>query len=105
MQRMFFKRHPSVGARPGTLVVPASAQPPRITATEYAADHATTVEITDVEQLRPYLTGTTSVWIDIQGLGDERLLRALGELFSIHPLALEDVVNAPQRPKVEEYPN
>lgn len=101
---MFFKRHPAVGARPGTLVVPVSAPPPRITATEYNADRATTVAISDVEQLRHYLTGKANVWVDVQGIGDEAILRALGELFSIHPLALEDVVNAPQRPKVEEYP-
>lgn len=104
MQRMFFKRRPPVGSRPGTLVVPASAPAPKITVIEYAADHATTTEIKDVEQLRPLLAGTTTAWIDVQGIGDESVLRALGDLFSIHPLALEDVVNAPQRPKVEEYP-
>jgi magnesium transporter len=27
----------------------------------------------------------------------------LGKVFSLHPLVLEDVVNVPQRPKVEEY--
>jgi magnesium transporter len=27
----------------------------------------------------------------------------IGEIFSIHPLALEDLVNAPQRPKAEAY--
>jgi magnesium transporter len=105
MQRVFFKRHPTVGARPGTLVIPASAQPPQITATEYSPDGATTVAIQQVEQLRPYLASDKSVWIEVQGLGDEATLRALGELFSIHPLALEDIVNAPQRPKVEEYPD
>src|SRR5688572_29578278 len=103
MQRVFFKRHPQVGARPGTLVISTSAQAPRITAIEYSADIATTVEISDVAQLRPYLTGKTNVWIHVQGIGDEAIMRALGEMFSIHPLALEDVVNTPQRPKVEEY--
>ncbi len=42
-------------------------------------------------------------WIDVQGLGDEATFRALAELFAIHPLAMEDLVNAPQRPKVESY--
>ena len=104
MQRVFFKRHPTVGARPGTLVIPPTAERPCITAIEYAADHATTVTITNVEDLRPLLASATSVWIDVQGIGDEATLRALGDLFSIHPLALEDIVNTPQRPKVEEYP-
>ena len=42
-------------------------------------------------------------WVDVQGLGDEGVLRRLAEIFSIHPLALEDAVNAPQRPKTEAY--
>jgi exodeoxyribonuclease VII small subunit len=42
-------------------------------------------------------------WIDIQGLGDEPLLRRVGEIFALHPLALEDLVNVPQRPKIEHY--
>jgi magnesium transporter len=104
MQRVFFKRHPQVGARPGTLVIPASAPPPKITATEYSPDAASTIAISDVAQLQPYLSGSKNVWIEVQGLGNEATLRALGELFGIHPLALEDVVNTPQRPKVEEYP-
>jgi len=40
---------------------------------------------------------------DVCGLGDEPVPRRLGEIFDIHPLALEDVVNVPQRPKAEAY--
>ena len=43
------------------------------------------------------------LWIDVQGLGDEKLLHGLAELFAIHPLALEDVANVPVRPKTESY--
>jgi len=105
MQRVFFKRHPSVGARPGTLVIPRSAEPPRITATEYDAEYLKSTAITDVAQLKPFLASKRTVWIEVQGIGDEAIMRALGEMFAIHPLALEDVVNTPQRPKVEDYPN
>lgn len=47
---------------------------------------------------------TTSVsWVDVKGLGSEAILRQIGQVFNLHPLVLEDVVNVPQRPKVEEY--
>ena len=36
------------------------------------------------------------LWVDVQGLGDEKLLHRLAEIFAIHPLALEDV-SASQR--------
>jgi magnesium transporter len=44
-----------------------------------------------------------TTWIDIRGLADEGILRAVAGELNIHPLALEDVVNVPQRPKAEEY--
>ena len=43
------------------------------------------------------------LWVNVQGLGDEALLRELAEIFTIHPLALEDVANLPVRPKSESY--
>ncbi len=42
-------------------------------------------------------------WINVDGLGDVDLLRELGVHFHIHPLALEDVLNTTQRPKVERF--
>ncbi len=42
-------------------------------------------------------------WLDIQGLGSEDILKQLGNVFSLHPLLLEDVVNVPQHPKLLEY--
>ena len=47
-------------------------------------------------------TGTT-VWLNVDGLGHADTLRRIGERFSLHPLALEDVVNVHQRPKFEAY--
>jgi magnesium transporter len=41
-------------------------------------------------------------WINIDGL-DAVLLQQAGARFHLHPLALEDVMTAPQRPKVERY--
>ena len=43
------------------------------------------------------------VWVDVVGLGTESVLRQVAETFGLHALALEDVVNGHQRPKVEEY--
>ncbi|TPW09948.1 MAG: magnesium transporter, partial [Halothiobacillaceae bacterium] len=45
--------------------------------------------------------GTT--WVDIQGAPSTDFLHLLGEQFGLHPLALEDVANSGQRPKVESY--
>ena len=62
-------------------------------------------DLSSPEEVVAYLTdGTPSItWVDVQGLGDRGVLEALGRIFHLHPLALADVVNVSQRPKVEPY--
>ncbi|UUO07499.1 magnesium/cobalt transporter CorA [Blastopirellula sp. J2-11] len=98
---MFHKRHPQVGAAPGTLVIPADAPTPRVRQILYSIDGLKSDQtITDLDQLEAAPESGVS-WVDIQGFGDERLLIELGEIYGLHPLLLEDVVNVPQRAKVE----
>ena len=97
------KRHPPAGAMPGTLVPAEGATPPVIRLIAYSPEGVEERQIDDPEQLRPWVDGSGVAWVDVQGLGDEAVLRRLGEIFAIHPLALEDAVNIPQRPKSESY--
>ena len=104
MRPTFHKLHPPAGARPGTLVPSATAVPPRIREIRYGPNGVTDRAVTDPTELAPEAANDGMVtWIDIQGTGDVTVLRQLGERFGLHPLALEDVVNAPQRPKIEDY--
>lgn len=43
------------------------------------------------------------LWLDVQGLGDGEILTSLARRFDISPLAMEDLVNVPQRPKTSLY--
>ncbi|MFI9063363.1 magnesium/cobalt transporter CorA [Streptomyces sp. NPDC053429] len=47
-------------------------------------------------------TGDAFVWIGLHEPSEQELA-GLAELFGLHPLAVEDAVNAHQRPKVERY--
>jgi len=69
----------------------------------YGPDQIEELAVTDVEALRPLIGRRPVMWVNVDGLGDVELIRRLGELFGLHRLALEDVVNTHQRPKVEEY--
>ena len=42
-------------------------------------------------------------WINVDGLTDMTILRAIAEKYQLHPLALEDLLHIPQRPKVDTY--
>lgn len=100
---IFQKRHPEVGARPGTLVIPEQSPAPRFKVIRYNADDVTHADIENVEQLREHLVEGCITWVDVQGFGNPSLMQQIGDLFQLHPLMLEDIINAPQRPKVEEF--
>lgn len=55
-----------------------------------------------IEAQRP--DWSTTRWIDIQGV-HPYVLKQIQEHYGIHPLAAEDALHVPQRPKVEEYDN
>jgi magnesium transporter len=42
-------------------------------------------------------------WINVAGLSDKRIIQALATKYNLHPLAVEDVLDLSQRPKVEPY--
>ncbi|UKY47746.1 magnesium/cobalt transporter CorA [Streptomyces inhibens] len=53
-----------------------------------------------IEQVRE--TGNGFVWIGLHEPAEEEFSE-IGELFGLHPLAVEDAVDAHQRPKLERY--
>ncbi|MBF2046490.1 magnesium/cobalt transporter CorA [Leptolyngbya sp. NK1-12] len=91
------------GSIPGTLSIEADASPPVIFLIDYDSSKAVRVKIDQPEDCTPYLDSVSVSWVDVQGLGNEDVLRRIGEVFDLHPLMLEDVVNVPQRPKIDEY--
>lgn len=101
---MFTKRHGPPGSSPATLVphlVDGKSQKPRVTIIEYDKDYLEERQITDLTELASHLDNQKVTWINIDGLGDVEALKILGEKFHLHPLALEDVLNTGQRPKIE----
>lgn len=91
------------GSEPGTLNIEPDAPPSTIILIDYDPDHATRKTEVIPNALTPYLGTNTVSWMDVQGLGSETVLKQMGNIFKLHPLLLEDVVNVPQRPKVEDY--
>lgn len=91
------------GSMPGTLSIEEDATPPQLVLIDYSQAQATRIRLQTPEDCRPYLDTESVSWVDVQGLGSEEVLQRLGQVFHLHPLVLEDVVNVPQRPKVEDY--
>ena len=91
------------GSLPGTLSIEPDATPPVILLFDYNQTALTCQQLATPEECFPYLDSDSVSWVDVQGLGSENILQRLGQVFKLHPLVLEDIVNVPQRPKVEEY--
>jgi len=103
----FRKSAPPPGSRPGTLAIPPDSPPPEIRLVVYAADGCEERKLSDVESLAGERDAAARagrrLWVDVRGLGDEAVLRRIAEIFGIHPLALEDAVNVPQRAAARRY--
>lgn len=98
-------RAPKIGSAPGTLehIGKQRVEEVKITIIDYDDDHSKTIEITDIEECRPYLENPSKTWIRVWGLHDVEKLQSIWSYFNLHPLVQEDIINTGQRPKVEEY--
>ncbi|MFT6429359.1 MAG: magnesium transporter [Halopseudomonas sp.] len=104
-RRLVVKRGKKIGAAPGTLV--------------HIGDHGAfesvlSLMVYDENQLQSHEGITTAQcqaligqhgvkWLNMYGVHQACSVQALGEIFGLHPLVLEDILNTDQRPKVEDY--
>ncbi len=103
MSKIFRKRHTAVGARPGTLVIDENAETPKLDVFEYSEAGMERRSVARPADLVALMKPDAKYWVNVAGLGDEKTLREVGEVFGMHALALEDIVNVPQRPKLHPY--
>jgi magnesium transporter len=91
------------GTIPGELHLREDALPADLVLIDYDRDRSTRVAITNPETIKEYLKTHTVSWIDVLGLGNMATWNTLIPIFNLHQMLVEDVVNVPQRPKVEDY--
>ena len=102
----FIKRlSKKAGAAPGTLIHigEKKIEQIRIRLIDYDAEELREKELETIEECFPYKDEPTVSWININGIHDVETIQKVGKHFNIHPLVLEDIVNAGQRPKAEDF--
>jgi magnesium transporter len=109
------KRRTPVGASPGTLTADPAARRTRLQLVTYDARGVTEwpePTLKSIAELRRHSTAAgdseteappPNIWLNVDGLADIQTIGRIGEIFGLHPLALEDVVNLHQRAKVDAY--
>ena len=91
-----------MGASPGALAPGSGAT--RLNVIAYRGDELVERTGVRVDELAALARPGWVLWLEVEGLGDEPLLRELAARLHVHPLALADIVNVGQRPKAEAYP-
>lgn len=100
----FSKQYHDPGTAPGTLVSAAGTDAAvTIHLLDYTSDAVEEIRLARAEDCHQYLQRNSKTWIQVNGQADPDTLRKLGDLFDLHDLALEDVLNSGQRPKIELY--
>lgn len=85
------------------LVSEPGATPPAVQVIAYAPLEFTETPVTDLQLLRQMRGKWHVVWVNVDGVAHAPTLAAIGEIFGLHRLALEDLGDVQQRSKVEAY--
>ena len=104
MARLIKKHSRKAGLPPGTLVYVGEKRVEKTTISVIDYNEADVNERTVAKpsDCRQYLTRDSVTWINVTGLQDTDLLEKMGDVFGIHLLVLEDILNTGQRPKLED---
>jgi magnesium transporter len=104
MSRHRHKLAKKAGQPPGTIHTDGapSTDAVLITVIDYDGDHFTEKQVDQITECFPFRDTETVTWINVDGLGNTRIIEELGRCFTIHPLILEDILNTDQRPKMED---
>ena len=101
-QSLFNYAYNQPGSLPGTIAISPQAKTPKITLIDYNQNQYEYLTDLTLDQCGAYLDPESISWFDIAGLGDKSTLQKLAQVFDLHSLVLENVVNVPQRPKLED---
>ncbi len=74
-----------------------------ITVLDYDSEHLEEKNIEILTDIIKFRESAAVTWININGLHEASLIKEIGQLFKLHSLTIEDILNTGLRPKMEEY--
>lgn len=97
-----------IGLPPGALVYVGNAdvsklEKPKVSKMIYDANGLVECDLSIDDLAKLKLDDTKQIWLNVHGVHDVVLIKQIGELFHLHPLVLEDILNTEQRPKIDEF--
>ncbi len=91
------------GLPPGSLIYTGSQQSDQILKefVRYNAEHIEQLPLIEFPEPNP----NYFYWLDVRGIHNSQEIEAIGKMFNLDPLLLEDVMDPDQRPKFEQTEN
>lgn len=99
------KKTSKVGLSPGSLVYVGDAYEgdSTIHIIRYDDGNVDTIPIESVEDVQKEIKPDMINWVNITGIHNTKVMERIGNIFGIHPMVMEDILNTRQRPKLEVY--
>jgi len=93
------------GSPPGTLIHVGNkkADKIKISIFDYNEDTFNEINNAKIEDCKKLKKSDTTTWINIDGLHQPEIIEKAGEIFGIHHLIQEDILNTNHRPKAEVF--
>ncbi|TCL38185.1 magnesium transporter [Anaerospora hongkongensis] len=104
MRKQYRSLAGQAGLPPGTLLHVGSKRSERTVVSLLRYNEQEVIEQDHVSlEALPAANQDDVTWLHVTGLSHIEVIERIGQLFAIHPLTLEDILNTNQRPKLEDY--
>ena len=105
MKKVMRNLSKTIGQQAGTLqhIGEQKTDFPAITVFGYDVDHEFHMPLKSIAECAALKDKQKVLWVNIDGLHDVSVIEAVGKLFDIHPLTLEDILHTEQRSKIEDF--
>ncbi len=74
-----------------------------ITVFDYDENHFEEKRIQNLDELKQLRDNAKTLWVNLAGLHDAYLIEKVSEIFGIHSLVIEDILNVNHTPKYDEF--
>jgi magnesium transporter len=91
------------GTAPGTRALKIEHANARLSLFDFSAEGFAEERDVTLARCADFFASRNVTWVHVQGTPDIATLRSLGDAYNLHPLAIEDVANTDQRPKIEAF--
>ncbi len=104
MAKFVRRESKKIGTAPGSLIFVGTQKTEEVTIDVIKFDQSgyENFDNIQVDKAGDYLSEKHITWYNITGLHDTSVIAKLGDIFTIHPLILEDVLNPNQRSKFDQ---